>query len=63
MGLVVKFSDGTQFRISEESKEVMYRHIRSTWGVNPDSQVVVENDRVYITSKLGEKFAQIGIIE
>ena len=44
----------------ENGQEVLYNHLRAEYGVS-ENQVWVDDDyRIWLTNKVGEKFAMIG---
>lgn len=48
--------------LNESNKKRIHKYIRETWGVNPETQLKIEGDKLYLTNKTGETFAQIGEI-
>ena len=54
-------SDKISIDISDENgQKVLYNHLRDEYGVS-ENQVWVDDDyRIWLTNKVGEKFAMIG---
>lgn len=54
-------SDKISIDITDENgQKVLYNHLRDEYGVN-ENQVWVDVDyRIWLTNKVGEKFAMIG---
>ena len=48
--------------LNESNKKRIHKHVRETWGVNPETQLKIEDSKLYLTNKTGETFAQIGEI-
>ena len=62
MSKVHFYKDGITFNIDKESEQLIYKYIKSNWNVNPELQTKIDNDRIFITNKFGETFAEIGKI-
>lgn len=48
--------------LNESNKKRIHEYVRETWGVNPETQLKIEDSKLYLTNKTGETFAQIGKI-
>lgn len=44
----------------EDGQKVLYNHLRTEYGVNENQIWVDKDDRIWLTNKVGEKFAMIG---
>lgn len=44
----------------ENGQEVLYNYLRSEYGVSKNQVWVDEDYRIWLTNKIGEKFAMIG---
>jgi hypothetical protein len=44
----------------EDGQKVLYNHLRSEYGVSENQVLVDEDERIWLTNKVGEKFAMIG---
>lgn len=44
----------------ENGQEVLYNHLRNEYGVSKNQVWIDEDYRVWLTNKIGEKFAMIG---
>ena len=63
MSNIIQFNDGTYMTWSESNKETIYNHIRLMYNVNPELQVKIKDNKVCLTNKFGEVFAQVGEIK
>lgn len=54
-------SDKISIDITDENgQEILYNHLRSEYGVNKNKVCVDEDERIWLTNKVGEKFAMMG---
>lgn len=54
-------SDKISIDITDENgQEVLYRYLRSEYGVSKNQVCIDEDYRIWLTNKIGEKFAMIG---
>ena len=54
-------SDKISIDITDENgQKVLYNHLRSEYGVSENQVLVDEDERIWLTNKVGEKFAMIG---
>jgi hypothetical protein len=44
----------------EDGQKVLYNHLREEYGVSENQVLVDEDERIWLTNKVGEKFAMIG---
>lgn len=44
----------------ENGQEVLYNHLRAEYGVSENQVLIDETNRVWLTNKVGDKFAMIG---
>ena len=56
-------SDKISIDITDENGlKVLYNHLRMEYGVSENQVCVDEDERIWLTNKVGEKFAMIGVI-
>ena len=44
----------------EDGQKVLYNHLRAEYGVSENQVQVDEDERIWLTNKVGEKFAMVG---
>jgi hypothetical protein len=44
----------------EDGQKVLYNHLHEEYGVSENQVLVDEDERIWLTNKVGEKFAMIG---
>ena len=62
MSKIYFYKDRITFDINKESEQIIYKYIRSNWDIDPQLQTKVKDNRIFITNKFGETFAEIGKI-
>lgn len=56
-------SDKVSIDITDENgKKILYTHLRKEYRVSENQVRIDENNQVWLTNKVGEKFAMVGVI-
>lgn len=54
-------SDKISIDITDENgQQLLYNHLRAEYGVSENQIRIDEDERIWLTNKVGEKFAMIG---
>lgn len=62
MGRIFK-SDKISIDITDENgQKALYTHLRKEYRVSENQVLIDENNQVWLTNKVGEKFAMVGVI-
>jgi hypothetical protein len=56
-------SDKISIDVTDENgQKVLYNYLRTEYGVSENQVWVDEDERIWLTNKVGEKFAMVGTI-
>lgn len=62
MSKIIRFTNNDYFSFNGLKDEGFVKYIREQYGVNPEKQIKITKDKVFLTGKFGETIAQIAEI-